>query len=86
VEKFVKASNEDGRDFIRSSTTRMTEWHDTEKEVVIPLKRTFGPKHKTHNSPASPEIIAVPGVVNHFVMNLPATAIKFLGCQLTLHN
>jgi tRNA (guanine37-N1)-methyltransferase len=53
----------------------MKEWHETEKEVEIPVK---GWDAKKKGLPRS-QVFPIPLVVNHFVMNLPATAIEFLG-------
>ena len=78
VDKFVKAFNEDGRDFIRASARRMKEWHDTEKTVEIPGKKVYGHGRKKHKD-ATSEIIPIPETISHFVMNLPASAIEFLG-------
>jgi tRNA (guanine37-N1)-methyltransferase len=77
----VKPFCEDGRAFIRSSAKRMKEWHGTEKEVEIPLKKGWDAKKKKA-SPIS-QVLPIPPVVNHFVMNLPATAIEFLGRYLS---
>ena len=76
---FVRAFNEDGRDFICASTKRMKEWHDSEMEVVLPVKYKPGPGGKKRKSPPPKEVIPVPQMISHFVMNLPATAIEFLG-------
>ena len=54
----------------------MKEWHDNEKEVVIPGKKGRGKR-----LPPS-EVFQIPRIVNHFVMNLPATAIEFLGMAI----
>jgi len=54
----------------------MKEWHDKEMEVVIPGKKGKG------KSLPPPEVFRIPNVVNHFVMNLPATAIEFLGMAI----
>ena len=56
----------------------MKEWHDTQKEIVIPLKTSRRHNRKV-KVPAEDEVIPVPKVISHFVMNLPATAIEFLG-------
>jgi tRNA (guanine37-N1)-methyltransferase len=77
VEKFVKAFNEDGRDFIRASVRRMREWHVTEKKVEIPAKKSYGHGRKKYASPV-PTMIPIPETISHFVMNLPATAIEFV--------
>jgi tRNA (guanine37-N1)-methyltransferase len=80
VSKFVRPFCEDGRAFIRASTKRMREWHDTEKEVEVPLKVWDAKKKK--GLPTS-HVFTIPPVVNHFVMNLPASAIEFLGTYLS---
>jgi tRNA (guanine37-N1)-methyltransferase len=74
----VKAFNEDGRDFIRASRGRMKKWNETQKQVVLPSKAWRSDKRK----PVPPEVIPVPELINHFVMNLPASAIEFLGTTL----
>jgi hypothetical protein len=58
----------------------MKEWHDTQKEVVIPTKASHGHKHKQKSKPPGfAEVVPIPQIINHFVMNLPAIAIEFLG-------
>lgn len=73
MDAFLRAFNEDGKDFIRSSTKRMKEWHDSEKDVILPSKRTNSKKFLPE------ERVPIPRVITHFVMNLPATALDFLG-------
>jgi tRNA (guanine37-N1)-methyltransferase len=75
----VKAFNEDGREFIRKSGRRMKDWRDIQKEVETPSKRAFGPAYRKKTPPRVKEVIPVPEIISHFVMNLPATAIEFLG-------
>ena len=82
MDKFVRAYNEDGRDFIRTSVRRMKNWHDTEKEVVIPSKTSHRHKQGKYGSASAAQVFSVPQVISHFVMNLPATAIEFLGTAL----
>ena len=77
----MKAYNEDGREFIRKSAGRMKDWHDIQQQVKIPAKKTWGHGHKKRLSPPPSEIIPVPEIISHFVMNLPATAIDFLGMK-----
>jgi tRNA (guanine37-N1)-methyltransferase len=81
VDRFVKAFNEDGREFIRHSTERMKEWRNREREVVIPLKGN-GHRRKRAKSPATADVVPIPALISHFVMNLPATATEFLGRYL----
>ena len=75
----MRAYNEDGREFIRKSVGRLKDWRNTQKEVETPSKRTYGHGHKRKLSPQAKEVIPVPETISHFVMNLPATAIEFLG-------
>ena len=56
----------------------MKEWSETEKEVEVPIKTSNA---KKKDMPTS-RVLPIPQVVNHFVMNLPATAIEFLGTYL----
>lgn len=79
MDKFVKAFNEDGRDFIRSSVARMKEWHDTDKDIQIQSKKWVTVGSRKQKYPPPPELIPIPETISHFLMNLPATAIEFLG-------
>jgi tRNA (guanine37-N1)-methyltransferase len=55
----------------------MKEWSEKDKEVQIPAKKGRGGNITT---PA--EVHRIPSLVSHFVMNLPATAIEFLGTPI----
>lgn len=55
----------------------MKEWSEKDKEVRIPAKKGRGGNITT---PA--QVYRIPSLVNHFVMNLPATAIEFLGTSI----
>jgi len=55
----------------------MKEWSEKDQEVHIAAKKGRGGKITT---PA--EVFRIPTLVNHFVMNLPATAIEFLGISI----
>lgn len=72
VHEYVQPFNEDGRTFIRSAVEKISE---TEHSVQI----TTRPSRR--NADAKPEVIKTlrqPLTFQHFVMNLPATAITFL--------
>ena len=71
---------EDGRAFIRASIKRMKEWHETQEEVEVAVKSSNVKKKGLQTS----RVFAVPPLVNHFVMNLPASAIEFLGTYLAI--
>ncbi|KZZ88845.1 tRNA methyltransferase Trm5 [Ascosphaera apis ARSEF 7405] len=76
--QFVKAFNEDGREFIKKSTKKLI----TQPLVTIPLM----PKKIPRTKPTSPkkdakieaELVTCPRTFDHYVMNLPATAVEFL--------
>ncbi|KAG5296632.1 tRNA methyltransferase Trm5 [Histoplasma ohiense] len=81
VREFVKAHNMNGRDFIRFATERL--YQGNPRTVV---HRTKVPKAERENSPIrqrkpkafDTEYLTCPRTFDHFVMNLPATAIEFL--------
>jgi tRNA (guanine37-N1)-methyltransferase len=55
----------------------MKGWSEKDKEVQIPAK-----KGRSGNITTSAQVYRIPTLVSHFVMNLPATAIEFLGTSL----
>jgi tRNA (guanine37-N1)-methyltransferase len=57
----------------------MKEWHETVKTIEIKEKPSYGHQRKRARLPASPQTFPIPRMVSHFVMNLPATAVQFLG-------
>ena len=84
MDDFVTAHNEDGRDFIRNASRgpkslyRLSQSEEWGKVTVFPKFRIS----KTH--PVPPELMPlakeykIPPTFNHFVMNLPASAVEFL--------
>ncbi|KAI5279185.1 tRNA(m(1)G37)methyltransferase [Ascosphaera aggregata] len=79
TDQFVKVFNEDGRAFIKRATKELL----TQPLVVVQImpKKAFRAKPASPTRPLkeSPEIITCPRTFDHYVMNLPATAIDFLG-------
>lgn len=98
VDRFVQASNGDGRQFIRDATARL---------LREPLEVQIQPR-PSRQKPAQPpqpstdlstppsatipppkqstQIYTRPRVFSHYVMNLPATAITFLPSFIGLYN
>ncbi|KAK4190540.1 putative undecaprenyl pyrophosphate protein [Podospora australis] len=85
VEQFVRPFNADGLDFIHQAADSVLAAHQNqEKAVVITKKKapqTTTEKRQKKKSPPVliEEKIPVPATIGHFVMNLPASAIEFLG-------
>jgi tRNA (guanine37-N1)-methyltransferase len=78
VEKFVHPFCEDGHTFIQHAADDLLQLTATKNNTI-----TIHPK-RSRNAPPSqpippPTTITIPQTINHFVMNLPATAIDFLG-------
>ncbi|EED12288.1 tRNA (guanine) methyltransferase Trm5 [Talaromyces stipitatus ATCC 10500] len=80
VQQFVKPFNMDGRKFIRASAEMML---SPPTRVVVQPKvsnsaRRNKPAGAGRTTPPPPQIYTRPSTVDHYVMNLPATAIEFL--------
>jgi len=76
VTPFVKAFNMDGREFIRRSAIDLIKSRTARIEPKVQSSKI---DHAKKGSPASISKIYVrPTTVDHYVMNLPATAIEFL--------
>lgn len=76
VSDFVQAFNTDGRDFIRSATAHLL---DTEKTVEIKTKasrRNAGTDGRKQQGIL--KTLVQPKTFQHFVLNLPASALSFL--------
>jgi tRNA (guanine37-N1)-methyltransferase len=79
VSDFVHAFNEDGHTFIKHAARNVLETtFFNQNKVKIPVKIS----RKVASSSSwshQPRVVTIPPTINHFVMNLPATAIEFLG-------
>ncbi|KAI5290224.1 tRNA(m(1)G37)methyltransferase [Ascosphaera acerosa] len=73
TDKFVRAFNMDGRAFIRDATQQLL----TQPPVAVPLlpKKTV---RSSKNKNKDVEVVTCPRTFDHYVMNLPATAVEFL--------
>ena len=77
VSDFVRAFNEDGREFIRSAAAKLL---DSEYQVEI-KKKGSRKDRKDANGSSQIEVVKVlmqPKTFSHFVLNLPASALEFL--------
>ncbi|KAF9892853.1 tRNA(m(1)G37)methyltransferase [Aspergillus nanangensis] len=79
VQQFVTPFNKDGRQFIRWSSQALLD-ADPVTVTIQPRPRRERRSVKKEDQPPlpPPEIYHRPQVVDHYVMNLPATAIEFL--------
>lgn len=82
VGDFVRAFNEDGHSFIRTSAAELLRTSHT-ANVMQKLSRT---EIKERKKPAVLKTLEQPRVFSHYVMNLPATAIEFLPSFIGLYN
>ncbi|KAG9245551.1 putative undecaprenyl pyrophosphate protein [Calycina marina] len=80
VEKFVRPYKQDGHHFIGYTVNELIHLNVVDANIIeIPAKRKFGASESTGGAnPQPPTLITIPKTVNHFVMNLPASAIEFL--------
>ena len=78
VQPIVKSYNLDGGQFIDQSVSLLENWISEEPLIKLPIRR------KKHDKNIKPDekrfkVIPIPLQVNHYVMNLPDSAIDFLG-------
>lgn len=79
VKDFVSAFNMDGRKFIRWSATELLKQDPVTVEIQPKGRRERSKKtDKLQPPPPPPEVYVRPRIFDHYVMNLPATAIEFL--------
>ncbi|KAG7706802.1 hypothetical protein KL949_003508 [Ogataea haglerorum] len=72
VDSFVNYFNEDGREFIRKSSSMLAHFAEEHKQIEVCKPNARGTKkHKVTK-------VEIPGFFSHYVMNLPESAIKFV--------
>ncbi|KAH7635113.1 hypothetical protein SMAC4_12596 [Sordaria macrospora] len=77
VSQYVRPFCQDGRTFIHHAADSVLEAHKASEHVLIAPK----PPSRAKKAPKpEPKRVDIPPTISHFVMNLPATAIEFLGC------
>jgi tRNA (guanine37-N1)-methyltransferase len=77
VSQFVRPFNEDGLTFIRDAADSVLAASRNGECAIIPAKKR-GSRPAMPVAP-EPERVPLPPTISHFVMNLPASAITFLG-------
>ncbi|KAJ9657020.1 tRNA(m(1)G37)methyltransferase [Neophaeococcomyces mojaviensis] len=89
VEPFVRAYNMDGREFIKSATQDLLTNRRTfqkKPKTVLSRKATAEEKQRSAEYAASNTIeLEEPKTFDHFIMNLPASAIEFLDAYKGLY-
>lgn len=80
VSSFVQPSNLDGRQCIRESLGQLGAMSATKKTIEVPARPPPRKRTKNHEQMAEHRAreIPIPRTFQHYVMNLPATAIEFL--------
>lgn len=99
VDSMVKPYNLDGAEFIKKSPELLKQLiaDSTDGKIKLRLKRNNNNNRKKHKSnetkkavskPVQPEFkeIVIPNEISHFVMNLPDSAIDFLGNFVGLYS
>ena len=82
VTDFVKAFHEDGRSFIRSSAKDLA---SQERRVDVTSKKARKRSHPPDTPLPKPVVRTQPKVFDHYVMNLPASAMTFLDAFIGLY-
>jgi tRNA (guanine37-N1)-methyltransferase len=85
VGQFVRPFCEDGRSFIHNAADAVLAASRAGEHALI-TQKDKGSRDKTRKPPRQSQIkIPVPPTIAHFVMNLPASAIEFLGSYRGLY-
>ncbi|QHS73707.1 tRNA (guanine) methyltransferase [Saccharomyces paradoxus] len=85
VTKTVKFFNMDGAEFIRRSPQLLQQWIQDEEggkiTIPLPLKKRHRSQQHQEQQPPQPRTkeVIIPSHISHYVMNLPDSAISFLG-------
>jgi tRNA (guanine37-N1)-methyltransferase len=80
--EFVRAFNEDGRNFIKEATKTLFQ---EDRIVTLQQKLSRSQKLDSPNLKPFEQKLTQPKLFSHFVMNLPATAITFLPSFIGLY-
>ncbi|KAH7370623.1 guanine-N(1)--methyltransferase-like protein [Rhexocercosporidium sp. MPI-PUGE-AT-0058] len=79
VQNFVRPFCADGHKFIYSATDDLLQLTATSQNTISIPSKVRRSRSAPLIPPPSPTILTIPQTINHFVMNLPATAIDFVG-------
>ncbi|KAK0618568.1 Met-10+ like-protein-domain-containing protein [Bombardia bombarda] len=88
VSQFVRPFCEDGRTFILKAADLVVDAANKGECAIMPGKRPTRTKTAAGGPTAptpEPTRIPIPATISHFVMNLPASAIEFVGCYRGLY-
>ncbi|KAE8149975.1 hypothetical protein BDV25DRAFT_129962 [Aspergillus avenaceus] len=78
ADKFVTPFNSDGREFIRRSAGDLLQSEPVTVTIEAKRRERRGAKKDQQAPPPPAEVYHRPNVFDHYVMNLPATALEFL--------
>ncbi|KAL4918817.1 hypothetical protein BDW62DRAFT_210213 [Aspergillus aurantiobrunneus] len=79
VQRFVTPYNQDGRKFIQWSANALLEEGPVQVSIPTKAKRSKNNSGKQAQAPPPPpEVYNRPTIFDHYVMNLPGTALEFL--------
>lgn len=81
----MKASNEDGRAFIRNSAAQLLKNDCTVRIAPKPPRHQSSSTQPRAKSPPHEQSLKQPKTFDHYVMNLPATATTFLDAFIGLY-
>ncbi|MCJ1280917.1 tRNA(m(1)G37)methyltransferase [Xylographa opegraphella] len=85
VSQFLQPFNEDGSSFIRTSAQKLLADH-RQVDITPKIKRRSRKTESSQSTPSEPRMhVTQPKTFHHYVMNLPATAITFLGAFIGLY-